>query len=78
MEKVRAKFYVSKIENQTYGELVVMNAVYSSKNNKEDNQFSEATPSGQLTMTISNPLAKGFLQAGKSYYLDFTQAPDVY
>lgn len=78
MEKVRAKFYVSKIENQTYGELVVMNAVYSSKNNKEDNQFSEATPSGQLTMTISNPTAKGFLQEGMSYYLDFTQAPDVY
>ena len=55
-------------------EMVKMSAVYSEDKNTEDNQFSEATPNGELTMTISNPNAFGFLQEGKSYYLDFTEA----
>lgn len=71
---MRAKFSVSKVTNQPWGEEVTLHAVYSSANNEEDNQFSEATPTGQLLMTVSNPKAKGFLQEGKSYYLDFTEA----
>ena len=71
---MRAKFSVSKVTDQPWGEEVLLHAVYSNTNNEEDNQFSEATPAGQLQMTVSNPAAKGFLQEGKSYYLDFTQA----
>lgn len=75
---MRAKFNVSNVKNESWGEEVELHAVYSNENNTEDNQFSQATPNGRLTMTISNPAAKGFLQPGKSYYLDFTEAPTTY
>lgn len=75
---MRAKFNVSKVEKDQYGETVHLNAVYSNENNTEDNQFSNATPWGTLTMGISNPGAFGFLEQGESYYLDFTKAPNKY
>lgn len=75
---MRAKFNVTKVTKEFYGEEVELHAVYASETNAEDNQFSSATPNGHLTMTISNPNAIGFLQEGKSYYLDFTEAPKVY
>jgi len=33
--------------------------------------FWEATPSGELTMTITAPDAADFFEAGRDYYLDF-------
>lgn len=50
---------------------VDLQAVYS--NSKEDNQFSEATPSAHLTMTVTTENGKSFFQPGESYYLDFTK-----
>jgi hypothetical protein len=52
-----------------------LNAVYS--NTPEDQQFSEATPSAQLTINISNQEdeVQNFFEPGKNYYLDFTPAP---
>jgi hypothetical protein len=75
---MRAKFNVSKVTKEFYGEEVHLHAVYANETNAEDNQFSTATPNGQLTMTISNPNALGFFQEGKSYYLDFTEAAKAY
>jgi len=78
---MRAKFKVNSVkripftsQEGKYYEEVRMQAVCSADKNSEDNQFSEATPSGELTMNVSNPNAHGFLQEGKSYYLDFTEA----
>lgn len=72
---MRAKFKVTKVTTFEGGSQEVnLHAVYSGDKNSEDNQFSQATPSGQLTMHISNPAAIGFLEVGKSYYLDFTPA----
>ena len=71
---MRAKFYCDSVEDDDYGQNVKLSAVYSGT--PEDNQFSEATPAGELTMTISNENAKGFLKVGKKYYLDFSEAPD--
>lgn len=50
---------------------VSLSAIYS--NSKEDNQFSEATPYGNLKMTITTETAKNFFKVGGSYYLDFTE-----
>jgi hypothetical protein len=75
---MRAKFNVQSVKQENWGEEVVLSAVYSNESNTEDNQFSQATPNGRLTMTISNPGAKGFLELGESYYLDFSKAPKKY
>jgi len=54
---------------------VKLSAVYDSEHNTENNQFAQATPSGQLTMTVDNPNAKGFFKPGSQYYLDIQEAP---
>ncbi len=43
-------------------------------NGTENASFSDATPCGQLNLTITNPSAFGFFQSGKEFYLDFTSA----
>lgn len=72
MADLRAKFQCNSV--QMYGdkgvEIVWAHAVYG---DSEDNKsWSEATPSGQLSMTISNPSAQGVLKVGDEFYLDFT------
>ena len=78
MKTIRAKFSVWGVVKDTeYNtERVELHAVYgnSDEDNEENNQFSEATPVGDLHMTISNPSAQGFFEQGKEYYLDFTEA----
>jgi len=76
MKTIRAKFQCWTVDIDEYGEHVHLQAVYGTyeKDNEENNQFSEATPVGELKMQISNPAAKGFFETGKEYYLDFTKA----
>lgn len=76
MRTIRAKFSCWEVKTDEYGEHVLLQAVYGSdeKDNEENNQFSESTPSGRLEMQISNPGAKGFFEPEKEYYLDFTPA----
>lgn len=74
--KMRAKFQCSSVKNyQGDFQEAELHAVYSSdeKDKEENNQFSEATPSGNLKITISNPRAINFFKPGKEYYLDFTE-----
>lgn len=70
--KLRAKFYCHSIISDG---MVKLSAVYGTdeKDNEENNQFSEATPYGELEMMVSNPSAKDFFEQGKTYYLDFTE-----
>jgi hypothetical protein len=70
---VRAKMKcVSKtlLEN---GAQIKLSAVYGSEGENKD--FTTATPSGELTMSISKgaPAAEAF-EPGKCYYVDFTEA----
>lgn len=76
---MRAKFSVSSIIIEEGSEQVQLHAVYGTddKDNEENNQFAEATPCGELTMTIDNKAAQGFFKEGNSYYLDFTEAANV-
>lgn len=40
----------------------------------ENKPWSEATPQGQLSMTITNPAAIEVFELGKAFFLDFTPA----
>lgn len=73
--KLRAKFIVQQVTDFGYGSKEVkMNAVYSSTRGTEDNQFSSATPSGEVRMMISSKGAQDFLKPGVKYILTFEEA----
>lgn len=42
--------------------------------NSEDNSFARWTPSGGLSLAITNPSLFGVFSHGQKYYLDFTPA----
>lgn len=75
MATVRAKFRVSSITQFDNGVAreIKLSAQYD-QSIPEDRRFSEATPSGSLTMYVNNPAAIAQFEIGKSYYLDFTPA----
>ena len=72
--RVRAKFRVSSIEDFGPSKQIKMGAVYAPDANGEDAGFTKATPWGELKMTVDNPTAAIQFEAGKSYYLDFSEA----
>lgn len=75
---MRAKFQVNKVEQFAESERVFMNAVasksYPPDGSDEDNTYAKFSPSGNLELTIANPALRGKVQAGKTFYLDFTPA----
>jgi len=89
---VRAKFRVSEVLNMpvnrvgeyaTSGNSKIKFApVYKNvegvKGNActENEMFGKATPSGEIWMNIMNQAAVDYFTPGKSYYVDFTEAPD--
>lgn len=73
-QKLRAKFIVSHSTDYGGYDQVVMNSVYSQNRATEDNQFSEATPSGELKMMISSKGGRKFLKPGVKYILTFEEA----
>lgn len=76
-KKLRAKFIVNQVTDFGYGsKQAKMSAVYSNDKNKEDNQFSSATPSGDLNMMITAEGAQDFLEPGMKYYLTFEKCQD--
>lgn len=71
---VRAKFYVSsKIPGYNSTTTVGLSAVYSSDPHSENKAFTDATPSGQINISIANdrPALEAFVM-GQEYYVDFT------
>jgi len=72
---MRAKFNCDSVTEYGYGNKEAkLTAVYDD-GKPENNQFAEATPSGQVTINIDkDAVAKDFLVPGKTYYLDFTEA----
>jgi hypothetical protein len=75
----RAKFQCQRIENTKYagGEssVLVFTAVtpYNSEDTAINKAFWEATPNGEIKITISNKKAVEQFQPGKQYYVDFTE-----
>lgn len=70
---IRAKFVCSSLIPSYYTTTVGLSAVYSSDPTSENKAFSDATPSGQINISIANdkPALAAF-EIGKSYYVDFT------
>ncbi len=65
--------YVERHSNPGWSyEIVKLSAVYSDDKNSENYSFSQATPSADISMCISNPAAFGAFELNKEYYLDFT------
>ncbi len=77
MTAIRAKFKVtSKIP--CWGDQVVVNlsAVYSNDPNSENKAFTDATPSGEIKIWISDGKAAAeAFEMGKDYYVDFIPVP---
>lgn len=77
---VRAKFRVTQLQQTTsnYGtganceqSSVTLSAVAGDENKT----WSKWTPSGTLTLSITNPEAMAQFKVGEFYFLDFTPAP---
>lgn len=83
MSQIRAKFrchVVRKFEASQYSkasERVSLHPVYDSNPEHENHKWSEATPSGEIEMLITNPAAHGIFVEGKEYLIDFTQADEL-
>lgn len=81
MSQIQAKFrchIVRKFEATQYSkasERVSFHPVYDSNPESENHKWSEATPSGEIEMSITNPSACGIFEEGKEYLVDFTLAP---
>lgn len=74
---IRAKFRCMGVEKTWDGvEIVRFQAVYANKNHsicEENKSFWDATPSGELTFRITNPVSHGLAENGEYYYLDFNE-----
>ncbi len=72
---MRAKFQCNSIEDFGYSKTAKLTAVCG--NQGENKDFTEATPWGELKIMIQgNVPAADFIKVGKSYYLDFSEAPE--
>lgn len=77
--KTRCKFYVSKISHTGWQgmqpgpgqETVEMQAAYGGLS-PEDQSFAESTPSGSLSITVTNPAVVGIFKLGQPCYIDIT------
>lgn len=76
MSNIRAKFRCHFVQSTGSSEIVHMSPVYSSDPESENAQWAKATPGGQLTMHIDNPLAQGNIEQGKEYFIDIEQVPE--
>lgn len=74
MNKVKAKFTCSDVQENPNSKTANLHAVYSTEGENAD--FAKATPAGNLSITIDNETpASGFFEQGKDYYLTFEEAP---
>ena len=80
MPAMRAKMKLNYIDKRYEGqETLFFNPVsksgaYPEDGSDENNTYAKFSPSGQLSLTVTNPALLGKFQEGESYYLDFTKA----
>lgn len=76
----RAKVFVQELKSFGYhgkkldGIWVSMVPVMASEI-PEDQRFNQATPAGKIELQINNPAVVAQLEAGKEFYVDFTEVP---
>lgn len=69
---IQAKLTVSFIQQHTGWELWQFEACYTGT--QEDNSYSSATPTANLSMTVTNPALIGTVKPGDKFYVNFTPA----
>jgi hypothetical protein len=81
MKTVRAKFFVKSIQAMTNGDPandqcseVKLAPVYGANADDANAQWSKYTPSGEISMLITNPAAVDQFDLGGEYFVDFTKA----
>lgn len=75
---VKAKFRCLKVEAQTVGyENVSFEPRYEDGDDAVNKSWSEATPSGQLEMCITNPALMGHFKPGRQYMVTIEEAPEA-
>jgi hypothetical protein len=74
---VRAKMRCVETKLQSYyGDGKLVNAiVLSAVGGPANRTWAKLTPQGRVEMTIDNPEAVSRFEIGKTYYVDFTEAP---
>lgn len=78
--KVRAKFRVDTVRPDTYGttHTVKLSSVYSSDPNSENKLFWDATPAGEISLSLVGNNVQGntiqYFKEGVEYYVDFIKA----
>lgn len=82
MDKVmRAKMQIQSVSTPYEGaEQIKLNAVcgkpFDANGDSEDNSYARWTPSGELSLTITNPNLLGKFKPGQKFYVDFTEAAE--
>lgn len=76
---MRAKLQVQSVESFGGSETVKMapvcgSAPFGKDGESEDNTFARYTPSGSLSLSITNPALLGQFKPGQKFYADFTPA----
>ena len=69
---IRAKFVCNSVTKTVDAEQIAFSAAQGESNK----QWSKWTPSGQLSMSITNPAVLGKFEPGKFYFLDFAPADE--
>ncbi len=70
---VTAKFKVSNVNDFGGYRQVHLSPVYSPDKDSPNYSWSQATPSGELKMTITNPSAYEQFAVGKTYFMTFEE-----
>lgn len=73
MLTARCKFTVESVTHHAYGSREVKLAThYDQALSQEDRAFSNATPSGSMTVVIQNPKVFDVFKPGQKVYVDVT------
>ena len=73
----RCKFKVESVTHYAYGgREVKLQALYDKPLSEEDRAFSNATPSGTMSITIQNPKVFDVFKPGNSVYIDVSVVPE--
>jgi hypothetical protein len=75
---VRCKMIVTErknVFNQWSGTKLTTAVILSAVTGEANKNWAMYTPSGRIELSIDNPDAYGYFELGKTYFVDFQEAP---